>query len=200
MTPAIVRATSNSGVHEVNAGRLLVATPATVDPNFARSVVLVLEHSQAGSLGLVLNQPTELAVDDVLPRWSAAVSPPATVFRGGPVEQQAALCLGRWRSVPAGDEPPSWRQVVGRLGTIDLDADPEALEPHLDAVRLFAGYSGWAPGQLDGEIEAGGWFVVDAVEDDPFGADSEELWRRVLGRQRGRVAWVANFPADPAMN
>lgn len=187
-------------VQDVIPGRLLVATPATVDPNFARTVVLVLEHSPGGSLGVVLNRPTDLSVAETLPAWSAVMSPPGLVFEGGPVEAQAAICLGRRRPDTEPDAIAGWRPVSDRVGTVDLDGDPDYLGAHMDAVRLFAGYAGWAPGQLDGEIDAGGWFVLGADDEDAFASDAEELWRVVLKRQSGPIAWVANFPADPALN
>lgn len=187
-------------VLDVIPGRLLVATPATIDPNFARTVVLVLEHAPGGSLGVVLNRPTDLLVAETLPAWSAVMSPPELVFEGGPVEAQAAICLGRRRVGTEADAIAGWRPVSARVGTVDLDGDPDAIGAHMDAVRLFAGYAGWAPGQLEGEIDAGGWFVLGGEDEDAFTVDAEDLWRVVLRRQSGSVAWVANFPADPALN
>ncbi|MBX7161007.1 MAG: YqgE/AlgH family protein [Acidimicrobiia bacterium] len=185
---------------DVVPGSLLVASPATLDPNFSRTVVLVLEHAPGGSLGLVLNRPTDVAVAETLPRWSEEMSEPAVLFYGGPVEPQAAICLGRSR---AGGDPPAfdgWHHVAARVGTVDLDGEPGAAGEHLDAMRLFAGYAGWAPGQLEGEIAAGGWFVVPSGDGDAFTAAAKDLWGDVLRRQPGSLAWVASFPADPALN
>lgn len=185
---------------EVVPGCLLVATPATVDPNFSRTVVLVLEHAPGGSLGVVLNRPTDIPVDNSLPRWSDVMSAPALLFHGGPVEPQSAICIGRHRRGADPERVEGWHHIAAGVGTVDLEGDPDAARAHMDALRLFAGYAGWAPGQLDGEIEAGGWFVLRATDDDAFTNDPQDLWREVLSRQPGSLAWVANFPADPALN
>ena len=86
------------------------------------------------------------------------------------------------------------------LATVDLDGDPEEVRPHLVAIRVFAGYAGWAPEQLDAEIAAGGWYVVDALPGDVLAADPGHLWRDVLRRQGLPLALAANFPADPSLN
>lgn len=184
---------------DVEAGRLLVATPATEDPNFRRSVVLVVEHQAAGSLGVVLNRPTDVAVADTLPQWSDAMSPPAVLFSGGPVEPEVLICVGRRRGHDdAGFD--GWLPFWGRIGTVNLERDPALVEERLESMRVFAGFAGWGPGQLDREIEAGGWFVLAATAEDPFAVDAEDLWHDVLERQPGSLAWVADFPADPSMN
>lgn len=179
------------------AGRLLVASPQIGDPNFHRTVVLVLQHDADGALGLILNRPSDTFVDEVLPAWADHVTAPGRVFVGGPVERSAAICLGLRRG---GTEPPGWSQASGDFGTVDLDADPGALVAELCAIRVFAGYSGWGPSQLDGELEAGGWFVVPAREVDPFSDDPDDLWRQILARQDGRLKFVASFPEDPSTN
>jgi putative transcriptional regulator len=128
----------------VSAGRLLVATPALGDPNFARSVVLLLEHNASGTLGVIINRPTELAVAEVLGPWSDLVAAPDVVFQGGPVGLDGALALAALNPrARVGDrEPPGWRRVFGELGLVDLDTAPEQLAGELDAVRIFAGYAG----------------------------------------------------------
>lgn len=183
---------------DVEPGCLLVATPLTRDPNFHRTVVLVLEHSDEGSLGVILNRPTDVAVAETLPKWADAMAPPAVLFFGGPVEPRVAICLGHHQDAGAGagEGRASWEHMV----TVDLEADPTEIEAQFDGLRLFSGYAGWAPGQLDGEIDAGGWFVLAAAEGDAFTADVETLWHDVLERQPGSLAWVANFPVDPSMN
>lgn len=177
--------------------RLLVASPTLVDPNFFRTVVLVLEHGDAGALGLVLNRPSETGVEDALPRWAPWAAPPGVVFVGGPVSPDSALCLGRVR----GDmEAGGWERVLGQVGTVDLHREPDEIVPRLDGVRVFAGYAAWAPGQLEDEIRDGGWFVVAAEPDDVLSSMPDDLWRAVLRRQRGRLAMVANFPLRPSLN
>ncbi len=178
-------------------GRLLVATPALGDPNFDHTVVLILEHSDDGALGVVLNRPTAAEVADSLPLWHPVAAEPAVLFVGGPVASDAVICLGRgW----PGEKTEGYEPLFGELGTVDLTVDPDALSSALQAIRVFVGYAGWGEGQLEGEIEAGAWFVVDAHPDDAWSSQPEELWQRVLKRQKGTMAMFANFPSNPAMN
>lgn len=178
------------------AGRLLVASPLLGDPNFDRSVIMMIEHDPESALGLVLNTPTTTRVSEMLPQWADLVTDPDVFFLGGPVSPESVICLGRRRSGWHG----SWHHVVGDVGTVDLHEDPATYPVELAGIRAFAGYSGWGPGQLDGELAQDAWFVVDAQPDDVFAPDPDDLWSRVLGRQRGPMAWLANYPDDPRMN
>ncbi len=183
-------------------GRLLVATPTLGDPNFERTVVLILEHGEEGALGVVLNRPSQLDLADPLPEWARAAAQPSVIFIGGPVAPSAAVCLARvatTRTAGAyGDD--GWRAVLGPVGTMDLDSDPDQAIPGLKEIRVFAGYSGWGPAQLESEIDQGGWFVVDADASDPLSPAPERLWADVLRRQRGTLALFAAYPADPTLN
>ncbi|MGW0230207.1 YqgE/AlgH family protein [Actinopolymorpha singaporensis] len=180
-------------------GQLLVATPALTDSNFARGVVLVLDHDHDGALGVLVNRPSELPVTSVLAQWSDLVCPPDVLFHGGPVATDSALALAE---VPADGEaePLGWRRLHGHLGLVDLDTPPELLAGGIRAMRMFAGYAGWSPGQLEAEVKEGGWYVVDAEPGDAFTTDPEGLWRRVLRRQPDELALVATFPEDPSLN
>lgn len=188
---------------EIQAGRLLVATPRLDDANFRRSVVLVVEHvEEEGTLGVVLNRPTEVPVERVLAPWAELVTGPAVIFQGGPVALDGALALALRRGV---EEPLGWRALdavpgMAELGLIDLDAPPQVIGPELDGLRVFAGYSGWGAGQLHGEIEEGAWYVLPAEPSDAFQPDPGVLWRNVLRRQGGDLAIVATFPDDPTLN
>ena len=177
-------------------GRLLVATPPLVDPNFDRSVVLLLEHGEDGALGIVLNRPSDTALVTVLPEWHEHATAPGVVFSGGPVAPEAVIALARGGR----DDTEGWMPVLGEVGTVDVGRDPADLGRRLDALRVFVGYSGWSPGQLEVELEQDAWFVVSAEPDDPFSARPDQLWREVLRRQRGRVAMFANYPEDPETN
>jgi putative transcriptional regulator len=179
-------------------GRLLVATPALRDPNFERTVVLLVAHEEGGALGVVLNRATEVSVAEVLEGWSLLASDPAVVFEGGPVQPEAAICLARTR-VGIG-RLAGFNRVSGTVGTVDLSSEPGKLRESLVGVRVFAGYAGWAPGQLEGEIAAGSWFVFDALPGDAFVSRPDDLWPMVLRRQGGLLAAVAIFPADPSTN
>ncbi len=174
-------------------GRLLVATPDLRDPNFSRTVVLMLEHGDEGALGVVLNRPIDLPVAEVLPGWADLSSAPACLFVGGPVAPTAVIGLG------LGDGPV-FQPLFDGLGTLDLDLDPADYVPTVRGLRVFVGYAGWSPGQLEQELEAGGWLVLDVVPDDPFSSQPSRLWARVLRRQGGRVAMFASAPEDPSTN
>ncbi len=177
-------------------GRLLVATPPLVDPNFDRTVVLMLEHGDDGALGIVLNRPSETPLDDVLPEWRVLASVPPVVFSGGPVSPEAVIALARAPS----DATEGWVPIIDDLGTLDLGRDPLDLGVPVADLRVFVGYAGWGPGQLEGELDANAWFVVNLVRDDPFAPSPDRLWRDVLRRQRGRTAMFALYPDDATSN
>ncbi|MFI7586737.1 YqgE/AlgH family protein [Spongisporangium articulatum] len=179
-------------------GRLLVASPTLTDENFRRSVILMLEHSREGALGLIVNRPTELDVATVLPAWQPFTTAPGRLFRGGPVELDSALGLV---AVPGHrPQPDGIRLLMGSVGLVDLDAAPEAIAANLAGLRIFAGYAGWSAGQLEEEIDEGAWFVVDSEPRDAFSDAPDRLWRDVLRRQRGRLAMVSSYPDDPSLN
>ncbi|MFD3731558.1 YqgE/AlgH family protein [Streptomyces sp. NPDC058632] len=184
-------------------GRLLVATPALADPNFDRAVVLLLDHDEEGSLGVVLNRPTPVGVGDILEGWADLAGEPGVVFQGGPVSLDSALGVA---VVPGGTgagataTPLGWRQVYGAIGLVDLEAPPELLAAALGSLRIFAGYAGWGPGQLEDELVEGAWYVVESEPGDVSSPVPERLWREVLRRQRGDLAMVATYPDDPSLN
>ncbi|HEX3461185.1 MAG TPA: YqgE/AlgH family protein [Acidimicrobiales bacterium] len=188
---------------------LLVASPRLEDPNFARRVILILEHGEHGALAVVLNKPGGVGVDEVLPEWHPLATPPAELFTGGPVARNAVIGLARLRIEDNGSDPEllappeGWRPLipdVHPVGTIDLAAGPATMTDVILGVRLFSGYAGWDAGQLEGEIDEGSWYVVRAEPGDPVSADPEGLWQRVLRRQGGSLAVVSGYPIDPATN
>ena len=189
-------------------GYLLVATPAVDDPNFWRRVILLLDHGVHGALGVVLDRPGGVGVEQLLPQWRPLATAPAELFTGGPVARNSLIGLVRLGSRGDAVEgspgcPVGWRLLVDDdrpIGTVDLAADPALLEGTVVGARLFSGYAGWESGQLEDEIEEGSWYVVRAEARDPISADPEGLWRRVLRRQGGALALVSGFPADPAHN
>lgn len=171
-------------------GRLLVATPELEDPNFRRTVVLLLAHGEDGSLGVIVNRPGELGVVEVLPDLSEIVTEPATMFSGGPVQPDGVIGLGR-----ADGEAESLGELAPGIGVVDLERDPQLLAAELRDLRLFAGHAGWSPAQLDSELDEGGWFVVDSQPDDAFCPDPDELWARVLRRQGGLFTTATTDPS-----
>src|SRR5439155_9465083 len=152
-------------------GRLLIALPMLADPNFDRTVVLMIEDSEEGSAGLVLNRPSELAVTEALPEFGERVAAPAVVFVGGPVSQNTAIGLARSADADGAEGADGWQQVMGDVGTFNMAAAELGPPEGITDLRVFAGYSGWGPGQLEGEISAGAWLVVDADVDDALSAD-----------------------------
>lgn len=185
------------GVMDELQGRLLVATPVIESGPFLRSVVLVLDHDEDGALGVILNRPLPSDVEDLLPGWSGLVNAPMCLFDGGPVGVDAALALGLVAdTVPP---PAGWQQMTGRVGAVDLDG-PVPGAGELAGLRVFAGYAGWGPEQLEGELAEGAWLVVDALERDLISSRPELLWRDVLRRQDGDVRFWATFPDDPSDN
>jgi putative transcriptional regulator len=177
--------------------QLLVATPMLGDPNFDRTVVWLLEHGEDGALGVVLNRPSELPVSEPLPSWDLLAGELPVVFQGGPVSTDSVIGVA-W--VRTGTPEGAWAPVMGEIGVLDLGIDPDEVAPLLVGLRCFAGYAGWGAGQLEGEIEQGAWFVVDADPGDPFTEDPDGLWRSVLARQRPELARFALVPDDPTVN
>jgi len=187
----------NGCVEEDLSGSLLVATPQIEDGVFRRSVVLLLHHDAEGAQAVVLNRPMEARVDVVLPDWQEHVTAPAVLFEGGPVGLDSALGLV---TVPGDSEPVGVKKLFGGLGLIDLDTPPTLVVPELAGLRIFAGYAGWSPGQLEEEIVTGSWYVVDSESNDVFTGEPDDLWRGVLRRQPEPLRWVAWFPSDPSLN
>jgi putative transcriptional regulator len=179
-------------------GRLLVASPTLGDERFARTVVLLLHHGEDGAFGVVLNRPLPVRVEAVLPAWQQVVAAPGTLFQGGPVGLDGALGLV---TIPeGGDLHPGVSRLAGPFGVVDLDADPAQGPLGVTGIRVFAGHSGWSAGQLEAEIAAGDWYVLDADPADAVTPQPDALWRRVLRRQGGTLAIVSTFPPDPSLN
>jgi putative transcriptional regulator len=189
-----------AAAYRLRAGTLLLANTDLLEPTFRRSVIYVVEHNDGGTLGVVLNRPSETAVYNVLPQWSKLVSKPKTIFIGGPVKRDAALCLSVLR---AGGDPHNvagLRHIAGRTVMVDLDADPETIAPFVEGVRIFAGYAGWTIGQLEDEIERNDWIVLSALPADVLVGPRVDLWGQVLRRQPLRLAMLASHPVDISRN
>ncbi|UKN41432.1 YqgE/AlgH family protein [Mycobacterium lepromatosis] len=184
----------------VRAGTLLLANTDLLEPTFRRSVIYIVEHNEGGTLGVVLNRPSETAVYHVLPQWAELAAKPKTMFIGGPVKRDAALCLAVLR---IGADPrgvAGLRHVAGRLAMVDLDAEPDLIAPLVDGLRIFAGYSGWTIGQLQGEIERDDWIVLSALPSDVLVGKQADLWAQVLRRQPLLLSLLATHPIDVSRN
>jgi putative transcriptional regulator len=177
-------------------GQLLIAGPTLEDPNFWRTVVLVVEHSDEGALGLVLNRPSESTVGEAVPQLVTVADPEDDVLVGGPVGQEAVIVLADF-------EDPDEAALIAfeNVGVMAAgDGADEELGLGVRRARVFAGHSGWGPGQLDGELERGDWILEPAQLGDAFSGDARSLWSEVLTRKGGSYALLARMPADPSMN
>ncbi len=171
-------------------GKALLACPDMDDPNFERSVVYLLAHSPAGAMGVVLNRPTTVTadnLDDPLTAWLTIAAKPRLLFDGGPVETDGIIGLVADRA-------------NHEIGVSSLDFSLPIDHSLSGVVRMFRGYSGWAPGQLDFELFQDGWFVVDSSADDVFDDDPQTLWRRIIARQIDEINTLALYPDDPDLN
>jgi putative transcriptional regulator len=175
-------------------GKLLIASPALLDPNFARTVVLITEHTSEGAMGVVLNRPSETSVDDVAPELAAVVDG-EPVFIGGPVQPQALVVLAEF------SEPDAAAWIVAAdVGFVAAETEGERLEHAVRRGRVYAGYSGWGGGQLEGELAEEAWIVEPPLGAELFPDDPEALWQDVLARKGGQFALLARMPDDPSLN
>lgn len=174
-------------------GHLLVAAPSLVDPNFARAVVLIGEHTGEGALGVVLNRPGAATVGEIVPDLSTLLDDDELIYAGGPVQPDGVMVLAEF------DEPgEAALPVDGELGFVALEADMDSISAA--RARAFAGHAGWGPGQLDAELAEEAWFVAPFEREDAFTEDPDELWSRALTRKGGAYAIVARMPEDPSLN
>lgn len=179
-------------------GDLLVASVALSDGVFDQTVVLLLDHDDTGSLGVVVNRYSHIELDEVLPQWAGEVSGPQRLFYGGPVSPNGAICLASLADPET--EPPGWRRLFHDVGLLHLDTPVEIVHGAFRDLRIYAGYAGWEPHQLESELVSGAWHVVPAQYDDLFGTTSENLWRTVLHRQGGELAYFATWTGEPDQN
>ena len=174
-------------------GQLLIASPALLDPNFRRAVILVVAHDEDGAVGLVLNRPSDAEAAEAVPELAEVVEPGAIVSIGGPVQNEAVVVLAEW------DDPDeAGAMVFGDIGLMGAEADSGRVAASTRRVRVFAGYAGWGGGQLEAELEEGSWVIEPAVDEDVF--DGGDLWANVLRRKGGAFMLVATMPEDPSLN
>ncbi|WP_342318734.1 YqgE/AlgH family protein [Corynebacterium mayonis] len=181
---------------EPEAGSLLVAAPGMLSPAFARTVVLILDHSVDGTLGIVLNRRSETAVHNILPEWSDLLAKPQALYIGGPVAPQTGVAVGVTAPDVKIEDYPQLTRLANRLVQIDLNAHPRQMEGALESVRIFAGTAQWGQGQLDGELRRGDWFVAPALPGDVIAPGAADLWGDVMRRQSMPLPLFATFPAD----
>lgn len=190
-------------------GALLVAMPALTDPNFSLTVIFLLEHSAQGSVGVVLNRPSEVTLVHVLPTWAPLATASEVFHIGGPCQTDAALCLARGPLLDAHARLDRGRAELATVGLkptgpgvflADLDTEPVPSSHLISDIRVFAGYAGWSAGQLDAEISEGAWVCLPSRPEDVFTVSPSRLWRGVLARQVGPLRVLRSAPADPSLN
>jgi putative transcriptional regulator len=182
-------------MEESHAGQLLLASPSLRDPNFARTVVLIGVHNEDGAMGVVLNRPSQLTVGEAVPQLQQALGELEPLYIGGPVQRSSVVFLAEFLD-------PSLAEllVLGRIGFPAPGTGIDELAEATARRRVFAGYAGWAEGQLDVEIAEGDWIAHTPVPQDVFSDDPTELWSNVLTRKGGSYALLARMPADPSVN
>lgn len=171
------------------AGHCLVATPLLADPNFVRSVVIILDHDADGAYGVVVNRPSSAPVSELLPEWKGSVVPPGVVFVGGPVSPELGIGLA-WAEEGTVDD------VLTSLEIVDVTGD----QAHARPVRIFSGYAGWGPGQLELELNESAWLVAPATPSVVFDERPDLVWGRIMRQMDPGLRIYATFPSDPELN
>ena len=179
------------------AGQLLISTEPGKGGYFDQTVVLVLEHNDAGTLGVVLNRPSDLGIPEQLSQWGPLLSPPSVPFLGGPVNEQTVVALAQLANPQV--SPPGWQQIFGEVGLVDLDTPVELVDGAFAHMRMYVALAGWESGQLEGELIRGSWFRTTARAEEVFGVP-DDLWRRVLRRLGGAVSRWSTWTPLPILN
>jgi putative transcriptional regulator len=180
---------------ESERGQLLIAGPALLDPNFWRTVVLVVEHTEDGALGLVLNRPSETTVGEAVSQLEQLVDLDDQLFIGGPVQPSAVIVLAEFE-----DATDAALIAFDDIGVLGIASSVDELGTGVRSGRAFVGHAGWGPGQLDSELERGDWILEPAERSDAFSETPRELWQSVLTRKGGSYALIARMPSDPSVN
>ena len=176
-------------------GKLLIAAPTLLDPNFTRTVILIASHSEEGALGLVLNRPLETPLAEIAPALEPLAEPGAVLHQGGPVAPGSAVLLAEFA-----DPSLAALLIFGDIGLPSANCELDELASGVRRARVFAGHSGWGPGQLDDELEQEAWFVGQLAPDELWLTDSTALWANALVRKGGAYALLARMPEDPSVN
>ncbi|MFV0405796.1 MAG: YqgE/AlgH family protein [Propioniciclava sp.] len=179
-------------------GTLLIAGVLLSDGVFDGSVVVLIDADESGALGVVLNRFTAFELGDALPGWENLASFPHRLHYGGPVSPEGAICLAAL--VDDAEDHPGWRRLFGSVGLLHLQTPVELADGAFRGLRIFAGYAGWGPGQLEAELAQNTWHVARATDADIFDPDPETLWRRVLARQGGELGWLSTWTSTPELN
>ena len=176
-------------------GKLLIASPSIYDGNFRQTVVLIAEHNDDGAMGVVLNRPSETSIGEAAPQLSSVTDAGDPVYVGGPVQPSSVIVLAEFE-----DPADAALTILGDIGFVGVGSELDDVGERVRRARVFAGHSGWAPEQLEAEMERDDWIVEAAARDEIFSADAGELWQQVLARKGGQFAVMARMPFDPSVN
>ena len=175
-------------------GHLLISNGGLFDPNFRHTVVLIGEHNADGALGVVLNRALNVSVQEAVPGLSALVPTGDPLFEGGPVQPAGPVLLAELEHPELADI-----LVFGSVGFLVGEVSEE-VGPGIVRARVFAGYSGWGPGQLEAEVESDSWLLEPARVGDVFTDAPDLLWSQVLERKGPQYRQLSRMPFDPSMN
>ena len=176
-------------------GKLLIASPSIYDGNFRQTVVLIAEHNDEGAMGVVLNRPSETSIGEAAPQLAGVTDADDPVYVGGPVQPSSVIVLAEFQ-----DPDEAALTILGDIGFVGVGSELDEVGEHVRRARVFAGHSGWAPEQLEAEMERDDWIVEEPARDDIFSDDAGELWQQVLARKGGQFAVMARMPFDPSVN
>jgi putative transcriptional regulator len=177
------------------AGHFLIASPAILDPNFHRSVVLITAHTDEGAVGVILNRCTEATVGEAVPQLMPVSDPEDPVFVGGPVNPEGVAVLAEFE-----DPDDAGVVVMQDIGFVALEEALEVRAPDLVRTRVFAGVAGWGPEQLEDELERDDWIIEPADVEAIFTENPDGLWSELLRRKGGQYELVSRMPLDPSLN
>jgi len=180
----------------VSKGNILISEPYLGDENFERSVILICENNEDGTVGFILNKPTTITLDSVLEDVKTEQN---VLYLGGPVQQDSLHFIYRNKeylegSIKIGEDlfwGGDYEQLIDLINTSQVDTSD---------FRFFLGYSGWGEGQLDSEMQQNAWIIGKADTDDLFDIPSNELWRNILKSMGGKYKMYSNYPIDPKLN
>ena len=191
--PRLASTRHDGGVDPLT-GRLLISNANLFDPNFRRTVLLIGHHDDDGAVGVVLNQPLGVTVREAVPPLGPLVEPEEQLFDGGPVEPASVVVLADFLD-------PSKAEVLamGSIGFLPPEAGDDIAES-IKRARVYAGYAGWGPGQLEDEIAEDSWVVAPALPGDVFHDEPSRLWDDVLRRLGRDYDMLRLMPRDPSMN
>ncbi len=178
-------------------GQILIATEPGRGGYFDQSVVLLLDHNDGGTLGVCLHKLADFPMVDVLEPFQHMLTPPPQLFEGGPVSQQAAVCLAQVTNPH--EDPPGWKRIFADVGILDLETPIELVAGAFSHMRIYVGLAGWDTGQLEGELIRGSWFRAMARAEEVFGTPGG-LWRRTLRRVGGAKGRWSTWTDSPELN